>query len=212
MDYRATKFKSEVIIRNLGGGVCDWLPIIDQSTPRESSTVADRALVLNAMIQIYFGAPAQVVGDWIKENHLGQALSRKDRLVLAADSREITEQQRIELYWYIEALWALVWSGQLIAELGIDQPVGDNLATLMPKLRINEDASDFRQRFVLRPFEDIYEMLDLYFRSHWYARDGQLKGYPTGSFDLDSIMERRRALEWIADRTVGDWEDTPDGT
>lgn len=164
------------------------------------------------MIQIHFGAPPHIIDNWIKVNSLEQALSRKDRLVLAATAEEITAQQRIDLYWYIEALWTLVWSGGLVAELKIDEPVGEGLASLMPDLRTGEDGGNFCRRFALRPFEEIHEMLDLYFRAHWYARDGHLNGYATGVFSLDSIMERRRALEWICDRTIPDWEDAPDGT
>lgn len=55
-------------------------------------------------------------------------------------------------------------------------------------------------------------MLDLYFRAHWYARDGQLNGYPTAPFDLDIIMERRKTLEWLVDRSIEDWDDTPQDT
>ena len=212
MNYQTVKSKSEEVIRTLGGNVCDWLPVIDNTDPRESSAVADRALVLNAMVQIAFGAPVHIIGAWIKANHLEEALSRKDRLILGTKDGAITEQQRTDLYWYIEALWALVWSGRLITELRIDHPVGDNLASLMPNLRVNEDGIEFRRRFVLRPFEEIHEMLDLYFRAHWYARDGHLNGYPTGVFGLDSIMERRRALEWICDRTIDDWDETPEDT
>jgi hypothetical protein len=55
-------------------------------------------------------------------------------------------------------------------------------------------------------------MLDLYYRAHWYARDGLLNGYATEPFNLDVIMERRRALEWISDRNLADWEDAPEDT
>jgi Domain of unknown function (DUF4272) len=212
LDYQAVKSKSEEIISALGGRVCDWLPVLDHTEPRESSAVADRALVLNAIIQIYFGAPVHIVSEWIRDNQLEESLSHNDRHVLGAKAEELTEQQRTNLFWYIEALWALAWSGQLTEELRIDKPVGDNLASLMPDLRVNEDGRKFRQRFKLRPFVEIHVMLDLYYRAHWYARDGHLNGYSTGVFNLDSIMERRRSLEWICDRTIGDWEDTPDGT
>jgi hypothetical protein len=39
-----------------------------------------------------------------------------------------------------------------------------------------------------------------------------LNGYSTGVFDLDIIMERRKALEWIADRTIEDWDEAPEST
>jgi len=50
-------------------------------------------------------------------------------------------------------------------------------------------------------------MLDLYYRAHWYAREGSLKGFSTGVFNLDIIVERRKALEWISDSKIEDWDD-----
>jgi hypothetical protein len=55
-------------------------------------------------------------------------------------------------------------------------------------------------------------MLDLYYRAHWYVVDGHLHRYDTGDFDLDIIMERRKALEWIGDPTVEDWDYTDAST
>ena len=73
-------------------------------------------------------------------------------------------------------------------------------------------ARGFRSAFRLRPDESLLPMLDLYYRSHWYARDGRLNGYATEPFNLDVIMERRKALEWASDSTIEDWDDTPEDT
>jgi hypothetical protein len=91
-------------------------------------------------------------------------------------------------------------------------PFGENLASLVPNIKQNEDGHKFHATFALRPFPELFQMLDLYFRAHWYARDGQLNGYATGVFDPDIIMERRKALEWIADRNLEDWDEAPDST
>lgn len=97
-----------------------------------------------------------------------------------------------------------MWAGQILKELLIDQGVGDNLVLLLPNLQANEDAGSFRRRFLLRPCDEIYSMLDFYYRAHWYARTGQLTGQPTQPFNLDVIMEWRRALEWLSDRSIAD--------
>jgi hypothetical protein len=164
------------------------------------------------MVEVHFGAPTPVIWKWIRENDLAPALSRRDRSILDRPEADLTKQERIDLYWYLEALWALVWAGQLIPDLPIEKPVGDNLASLVPSIKQNEGGQEFRATFTLRPFPELFQMLDLYFRAHWYARDGQLNGYATGVFNLDIIMERRKALEWIADRTLEDWDEAPDST
>lgn len=208
-DVARIKAESEERIRRLGGKICDWLPWLDREHPRDSSDVAGRALILNAMIQIHFGAPTAVIARWIASNGLTSALSKRERSILERSERELAQQEVADLYWSIEALWALVWCGSLIPELAIETGVGNNLAALLPNLQINEPASGFRARFALRPFPEIYRKLDLYYRGHWYARDGQLNRYDTGKFNLDIIMERRKALEWVSDRTIEDWDDTP---
>jgi hypothetical protein len=100
----------------------------------------------------------------------------------------------------------------MIPELPVSEPVGDILASLLPDLQINEGPAKFLREFRLRPVPELYSMLDLYYRAHWYAVDGHLHGYDTGDFNLDIIMERRKALEWISDPTVEDWDDTEQST
>ncbi|MCU0486762.1 MAG: DUF4272 domain-containing protein [Anaerolineales bacterium] len=209
---QGVKAESERTIKALGGRVCDWLPAHERGEMRSAAEVADRALTLHAMIEIAFGAPTEVIAAWIRENNLEASLSRQERALLARRRELLSEEELSSLGWSMEALWALVWAGGLIEALCIERPVGDILASLLPDIHINEDASSFRSRFALRPAEQIHAMLDLYYRAHWYARDGRLKGYPTGAFDLDRIMERRRALEWLSDRSLEDWADTPEDT
>ena len=212
MDRAEVKARSEHLIRSLGGKTLDWLPWLDRSQPRASAEVAERTLAMHALLGIYFQAPIPVIATWIQDNGLEGAPSRRERALLGIREGELTQQDRIDLYWYIEALWAFAWAGKLIPDLPIDKPVGDNLASLLPNIENGERGDAFRTAYALRSFADIFQMLDIYFRAHWYARDGQLSGYATGAFNLDIIMERRRALEWISDRTIGDWDETPEST
>ena len=206
------KSQSERIIAELGGGVCDWLPVLERSGGRPSAEVADRALVLLAMLQIYFGAPTNAIADWIGNNRLHHAMSRSDRALLSKPREQLSEAEKTGIYWHLEALWALVWAGSLIDRLPIETPVGSNLASLVPNIRVGEDAAQFQRRFKLRPFDEIYAMLDLYYRAHWYAREGNLRGYSTAPFNLDIIMERRQALEWACDAELQDWDEAPTST
>jgi hypothetical protein len=212
MDPREVKARSERTIVALGGKTLEWLPWLDRTEPRESAEVATRALAMHALLQIHFGAPTAVVASWLRDNAAESVLSKRERAILEAPDSSLSEQDRTSLYWYLESLWALVWAGQLVQELPINHRVGEALATLLPDIKIGEDGRRFRQSFVLRPFRELFEMLDLYYRAHWYARDGHLNGHPTGVFDLDVIMERRKALEWICDRGVPDWDETEDST
>lgn len=201
IDPREIKATNERIITDAGGKICDWLPHLEERTPRDRSDIVGRSLVLNAMLQIAFEAPTHVIRTWIEEHSLSQHLSPTERELLSKDNEELTQQEKTDLYWYIEALWALMWVGSLIDELDFEQPIQDYMANLCPKLQDNEDGSKFDDTMQIRPYADLFQMLDLHFRLHWWTRDGNLRGYETGNVSLDIIMERRKALEWALDKS-----------
>jgi hypothetical protein len=206
IDPETVKRDSEAIIRDAGGEICDWLPFLNEDhKPRELDAVVRRALILNAMLQIYFKAPIAVIKDWITVNGLADDLSASEREILDKEDDDLTEQERINLYWYIEGLWTLVWAGQLIDELPFDEGVGNDLASLCPALQRNEDGSKLSKKMRLRSREELYRMHDLYFRLHWWTRNSQLTGKDTGAVRLDIIMERRKALAWLMDPDC-DWD------
>jgi hypothetical protein len=211
VDPQAVKATSEAEVLRLGGKVCDWLPTVEIESLRSMSEVADRTLAMHGMVQLAFNAPKEVIRTWLAQNGLLSALSYREREILGSEGN-FEEQERRNLYWYIEALWALAWVGSLTPNLSPIEPVGSNLATLLPDIRVNESGAAFRTAFRLRPMESLLRMLDLYYRSHWYARNGQLNGFATDPFSLDVIMERRKALEWVSDSTIEDWDDTPADT
>lgn len=73
-----------------------------------------------------------------------------------------------ELYFSLEALWAIVCATSLIDSLLFNQHVGSELAGLSPDLRLNEDGSKYKNTMRLRAIGSIYDMLDLYYRLHWW--------------------------------------------
>jgi hypothetical protein len=211
LDPVTTKSRSEAEILKLGGSICAWLPWIEPAVPKSERDVVSRLLTMHALVQLSFRAPKYAIREWLEENDLGPSLSKREVILLGTEA-ELDEQSSTSLYWYIEAIWALAWAGSLVDELSVIEPVSPDLAKFLPDIENGEDSSALRGRFRLRPTEELFGMLDLYFRAHWYARDGHLNRYSTVPFDLDVIMERRKALEWVADRDIEDWDDTPECT
>jgi Domain of unknown function (DUF4272) len=210
-DPLAVKAESEARILAAGGRILDWLPHLDRGNPREAASICDRALTMHALLQLTFGAPREVIRQWIADNGLEASLSIRERALVAGDE-ELGEQEGTDLRWYIEALWALAWAGSLIADIPVGQSAGAGLARLMPDLQVGERAAGFRARFAPRPYVELFAMLDFYYRAHWYARNGLREGTSTAPFDLDTIMERRKALEWACDADIADWDETPADT
>jgi hypothetical protein len=78
------KRKSEAAIIAASGKICDWLPTIDTEnlTVRDARAVAERALVLNALVNLSFGAPKDFIAGWLLSNGLRAALSPKEQAIL----------------------------------------------------------------------------------------------------------------------------------
>ena len=173
---------------------------------RAPDSVIARALILNAMINIYFGAPTAIIKAWIEKHDLAKELSDIEGDILS--KRELTEQEKINLYWYIEALWAFLWATNLVEAMDFTLSVPDTMVSMCPSLEVGEGPEKFTESMDLRDYEDLYKARDLYYRVMWWARQSTMTGQQDGKFNLSRTMERRRALEWIMDATL-DWDDVP---
>jgi hypothetical protein len=207
MELAKIKKESETIILEKGGKICDWLPHIETNNKiiRSNEELINRALILNALVNIYFQAPIHIIKGWIGQYNLTDSLSKSEKELLDKENDELTEQEKINIFWFNEALWAIMWAGNLIKDLPIDKCVEDCMVKLCPNLEKGEDDSKFRKKIKIRTKDELYKKLDLYFRTHWYTEDGRLNNYSTGNISGDIIMERRKALEWINDNTL-DWD------
>lgn len=205
IDPSKVKAESEAAIRAAGGQPLDTLPYIDleELSLRTSLEVAQRALVLNVLVNLSFGAPPSIAHGWLAKHSLLEELSDRERNFLFGNSLE--DRQRNELRWGIESLWSAVWAGGMIRDLSPTQPVQDSLASLMPSLRSSEPPDAFLERFRLRSLEELYPTLDLFYRAHWFARNAHLRGEDSGGFNLGVVQCRRRLLEWATHSGAG-WE------
>ena len=205
IDPAEVKTASEKIILEAGGRICAWLPYLDPPNLRAQDALISRALVLNALINIAFGAPIPIIKSWIGANGLTASLSADEQALLQKDNADLFDQEVTNLHWSLEALWALMWAGGLTDDLTVDGHVPDYMASICPDLQQNEDGAKFTQKMRLRSSEELYRMLDLYYRAHWYTEDGRINGYSTGNISSDVVMERRKALKWLLDAST-DWD------
>ena len=206
LDPQTVKARSMAEVARLGGKAIEWLPVIEETTPRTGEALADRALALNALVGYAYEAPAPMLREWIVANGLTQALSPEEAALLRKESEELTEQERIELTWSPEAIAALLWAGGLLDGLPLDGELSMEAFGSLPTVGRGESGQAFRRRVRLRPYAELYAMRDLYYRAHWFARDGSLNGHDTGVFVAGVVVERRRALEWLLDETQA-WDD-----
>ena len=207
LDVQRVKADSERTIRALGGEVLETLPVIgsDELVLRPGADVAARALVLNLLVQMSFGAPAEVAREWLVSNRLLGAVAPSEAAWFEGKG-PVDAATRQRLRWCIEPLWAAAWAGSLVDELGPTQPVPNTLAALLPGLRDMESPKAFLQRFRLRSLEALYPTLDLFYRANWFTRNCGLTGRDPAPFNPGIVQARRELLEWTTHAGVG-WDD-----
>jgi hypothetical protein len=207
LDPILVKIASEAAIRASGGDASPALPQIglDELTLRSSAEVAQRAVVLNVLVNVSFGVPPPLALQWLESHDLIGTASA-DELGLLQTQVPLDDVQRNRLRWNIESLWAAAWSGSLVDDLEPAQAIADTLASLLPNPGKGESPNEFLERYRLRALSEIYPKLDYLYRAHWYARKCQLTGKDPAPFSLVIVQSRRRLLEWVTHADV-DWED-----
>ncbi len=151
--------------------------------------------------KLHLNAPKYYISDWTDQNYLASALTANEIAILNSPN-ELTEKEHYELYWSLESLWAIVWAIHLTQELPFNQPLSNELARLSPNLQLNEGGDKYQRVMHLRPIKSIFEMLDLYYRLHWWLQTVKKENQSTAKLHLEVIIARRKALEWILDSTT----------
>lgn len=207
LDLSVVKRSSEQYVLSQGGEICDWLPTIgfEEIELRNVEDFSARALVLNVLVNVGFGAPVGIARGWLRENSLLDALTAVEQEIIDC-SAEPDEKTKSQLRWLVEGLCAAAWVGSRSEELTPVSGVSDSLASWFPSLRHNEPASDFRDTITLRSVDEIYQKLDVFYRSHWHARNCVLSGKDPAPFHPGVVQQRRHMLEWVLHRGA-DWDE-----
>lgn len=190
------KSKNTKALRRTGIEVIEHLPILENPQFRKDEIIAQRMMILMAIFQLHLGAPNEVINNWIIENQLTDYLTRQEQNYLKSNYDKLPEQDQIDIYWFVEAIWTFAWIGGLHNKLTLNTGVEDSLASMIPNIQKNECAKSFIKTFKSRSEIDVFKTLDKFYRAHWFAKNNNLTGKKSESVDLDIIMERRKALEY----------------
>ena len=206
IDPEEIKIKNTKTLRKNGIEVIEHLPHLETPEFREPKQVAKRMMALLGLFQLHLEAPKEIIKAWIETNKLTETLTTEESEFLNQDYKELSEQNQINIYWYVETIWTFAWIGGLHSHLTFNTGVEDTLASYLPNIERNESAKPFIDKFKLRSEVEIFTMLDKFYRAHWFARNNNLKGITSDKVDLDIIMERRKALEFACYKEL-DWDD-----
>ena len=59
------KTENEILIKQKGYRANNWLPILEASSLRPTEEITGRMSVMNALLNIAFGAPVHIINNWI---------------------------------------------------------------------------------------------------------------------------------------------------
>jgi hypothetical protein len=185
------------------------LPIIEgveDLSPPTASAVAQRALVLGAMVAVGFDDSAEEWRAWLSDVGLAGTLSGAERSFF---EKEPSDQERIDATWLEECLQVLLW-GLSLVELDHFARCDEDLVRRLPHAGTQADVQDFIASARLRPFEEIYQQCDLLYRLHWVARHLDARELPR-ELSEEVVRERHRAINWLTGVET-DWDEVATDT
>jgi hypothetical protein len=196
MDGPDLQAQTESRLRAWGLKVNPHLPPPAWSGARDAVEVGRRAAVLSALAEAGEGAPPGLVQRWMSLQGLEEALTPRERALLAAPG--LTPLQRDDLRWGQEAAWALAWALGRAPGFAWDGWAGE-ASPPWPGPRRAGRVEEALEGAVLLPPEQLLAEGDLAFRLHWAAVDAGMLGepFPVERFHPDAVLERRRALAWV---------------
>jgi Domain of unknown function (DUF4272) len=198
------KASNNQLIADQGYRFNQYLPIVDDPKIRSLEDIKGRIAVMNALINIAFDAPTHVIRDWIIQHKLTKHLSESEQLIINKPNPHLSEFEINSMMWYLESLWALMWVVEMISDISVNKPVGDNMAKLLPDLEAEENNDKILQINSIRSVLEIYTKLDYYYRLHWYCVDNRISGVKI-KVSEGVVYERRKALEWVLNND-SDWD------
>ena len=177
---------------------------------RDIETVCKRAIACFFVIQIAcdigkdnYREGLEYFKPMIEKFGLMDQLNSKEQRIIDGS---YSMQDAIDMDWAYEAYWALCWCLGLVKDISDGSDICDCDKAISFVMKCNS-VEEFKKMCKIRSKEDILDMLDLYFRYNWAINDTKVNPNTSiGSLNPSTVIERRRALEWIVS-DVMDWYD-----
>jgi hypothetical protein len=199
------KTKSHEFLKSHSVEINESLPLIEvleELNPQNVQSVASRIIVLSHVIRVGYGANAEQMKKSLEKFSLFKHASIQEQNLLSR--LEHTQQEKVNATWQTECVQSLAWCLGLV-ELNPFRLCDDNLASHFPEPFTDPD--NFISTATLRPFDEIYQQVDLHYRLHWAARNARLSGRKTKLVE-GLISERRKALDWVIG-VEANWDEIP---
>lgn len=194
LDNKLIRQLSLGTLRELGYPLHEGLPLTEiVSKSRSSSEVANRALILHALVACTFGFPKRKAKEWLRNEGLLDSITDTEQSFLGGE-----DSFKKDIQQEIESIWAFLWI------LGFTEPMdyrfvcGNQMVRMLPDLNSSESSSVFISKAHIEPVEVLLQADDLACCLHWAAKELDLNGLPD-PWDIPEYVARyrRKALDWV---------------
>lgn len=175
------------------------MPLISDVIRSEWKTakeISERLIILYAITGLAHEADPAKLLTWLENEGLKDGLEGNEESYFLKD--RLDKKDIVKLSWSQESLLTLAWSLGLHSELPTPSHEA-NLSLIFNKIPPVIDARKFILGSRCIEKEKIIQQLDVYYCYHWAVRHPEKWNTPI-SINLDIVIERRRALEWIVSK------------
>ena len=192
------KQNSERLLKSLNIPFIDHLPLIEEDqeakirTPQE---IAKRVLVLTYLNYVSEEPnDREEVINFLKEQKLWDTVSNDEKDLF---SKELSNQEYIDISWRSEAIWLLLWVINKVDKLDLPTHEVDisKILELLPEFMT--DTKDFVGSATNKSVSEILDLSDLTYRLHWAAKHTELNSLETLDINSSIIQERHYAINWV---------------
>jgi hypothetical protein len=206
------KIQSENQLKKLGVPINENLPLTESESEvivRTKEEIIDRIIALTIVSAKVMGASNDEIGEFIGIFKANEMFTDDEKEFIVKKSPK--QSDLITYSWKIECIWVLLWSINLLEDLGI--PINTCDVDLVYETVLNSTKEDLMNKSTLRATNDILDNLDFIYRSHWAVRDAQLKDSQIPSnFDEGVVYERHYTFNWLVNYLEDEWDDVSTDT
>jgi len=201
------KSQTEQLLKSIHIPYIEHLPLIEEESEarvRTPQEIAKRILVLTYLNYVSEEPQdrSKVIA-FLKEQKLWDAVSNEERKLF---SKELTDQERINISWRTEAIWLLLWTINKVdkLELPVEEVSTSEIFDRLPDFM--EDTKEFIQSATCRTIAEILDLSDLTYRLHWATRHTELNGLQSLNLNSSVVQERHYAINWVT-YYADDWDE-----
>jgi len=177
-----------------------------QDELRTSSACAQRCVILYGIISAGHGEERSKIICWLKDENLWEHVSKQEIEFL--ESTSPSEPQIVNATWRIEALHLLLWA---LNKINSASNLSDmcNVGSIQTVCNFYlTNTNNFIGSAKFRKENEIYELNELIYESHWNVRDAQIndKEIPD-QLNSGLVQERHYAINWLMGYCGQEWDE-----